>query len=48
MVLTTGTVSVRTEAGNDRTFSGLEGVLVPTAITHVLAATTADLLVFVD
>ncbi len=44
IVLTEGTVSVVTLAGETRTFAGLAGVTIPTGITSVLAATTSDLL----
>lgn len=42
-----GVVSVRTEAGNPRTFTAIAGQQVPVAITHVLAATAVDLLVII-
>lgn len=48
LVLTAGTVSVTTLAGNNRTFTAAAGMTVPVCITHVLAATTSDLLVYVD
>lgn len=46
VILTDGTVSVTTAAGEDRTFTGLSGTTITCLITHVLAATTADLLLY--
>lgn len=46
-VLTAGVVSVTTEAGEDRTFTAAGPMFVPVAITAVLAATEADLLVII-
>jgi hypothetical protein len=46
LVLTDGTVSVTTAAGNDRTFTATSGMMVACCITHVLAATTADILLY--
>ncbi|KIC22502.1 spike base protein, RCAP_Rcc01079 family [Leisingera sp. ANG-Vp] len=47
LVLTSGTVSVTTLEGNDRTFDVEAGLHISCAITHVLAATTADILAYV-
>ena len=44
IVMTSGVVSVTTQKGTDRTFTASEGFMVPCCITHVLAATTADML----
>lgn len=46
--LTAGTVSVRNEKGNDVTFAAFAGLQVFASITHVLAATTVDLLLYED
>ncbi len=48
VALTAGVVSVTTQMGNDRTFNVPAGFLIPCCITHVLAATTADLLLYTD
>ncbi len=46
LVLTDGTVSVTTQAGEDRTLTATTGMMITCCITHVLAATTSDLLLF--
>lgn len=46
-VLGAGTVSVTTAAGNDKTFSAPVGPQ-PLAITHILAATDVDIMVYHD
>jgi hypothetical protein len=46
IVLTDGVVSVTTVAGSTVTFTAKAGMHPPLAITEVLAATTADLLIF--
>lgn len=46
LVLTDGTVSVTTYAGQDRTFDCTAGTTIMCCITHVLAENTCDLLVY--
>lgn len=46
LVLTSGTVTVRTVAGNDRTFEATAGMGISTAISAVLTGTTSELLVY--
>ena len=46
LVLTNGTVSVTTGEGTDRTFTAMAGMAITTVITHVLAGTSSDLLIF--
>lgn len=44
--LTSGDVSVVTQAGNTRTFTGFSGLFVPCCVSTILAATECDLLLF--
>lgn len=46
LCLTSGVVSVTTQAGNVRTFTGMAGLFIPCCITTVKAATECNLLLF--
>lgn len=48
VALSAGTVSITTQMGHSRTFDVPAGLPVACCITHVLAATTADLLLYTD